>query len=270
MAPTSVLRLIENISRYADNDMSKVLVIPKTNPSATNRANSVGDALEFFIRDSFCNSYTITDGVKKSKIYSGNFSYLGNQNNPPDIIITGGDAFEIKKAKNPFTAPTLNGVLPKDKLHAEDARITNACRNCEKTPWKTKDIFYVFGNVKKGVLRHLIFVHGACYATDPKIFDSFIWDTKVKKNGVTVKLSSRIQKTKNPLKIFHHLLNVKDETKLQVIAIMKKEKYLSYPLTDRKRLERISNGRFSIESVTIPDLTKSNEYIDAELINCLI
>ncbi len=270
MSATNILKLIENISRYSDNDMSKVLVIPKTNPSATNRANSVGDALEFFIRDSFCNSYTITDGTKKSKVYSSFFSYLGNQNNPPDIMIMGGDAFEIKKAKNPFTAPTLNGVLPKDKLHAEDARITNACRNCEKTPWKMKDIFYVFGNVKKGVLRHIIFVHGACYAMDPKIYDNFVWDTKVKKNGVTVKLSSRIQKTKNTLKMFQNLLKLNDETKLQIIVIMKKEKYFSYPLTDRKRLENLSNKSISITDVMIPDPAKSNGYINAELINCSI
>ena len=105
MAPTSVLRLIENISRYSDNDMSKVLIIPKKNPSATNRANSMGDALEFFVRDSFCNSYAITDGKKKSNIYSSNFSYSGNQNNPPDIIIVGGDAIEVKK---------IDGVKPSD------------------------------------------------------------------------------------------------------------------------------------------------------------
>ena len=64
---------------------------------AANRANSMGDALELYIKDLFCNSLNENDINEKNEIYSEYFSYLGNQNNPPDMIIKQGDAIEVKK-----------------------------------------------------------------------------------------------------------------------------------------------------------------------------
>ncbi|MDR2541228.1 MAG: NgoPII family restriction endonuclease, partial [Candidatus Peribacteria bacterium] len=62
----------------------------------TNRANNMGDALETYVKDAFCNSFNLTN-PEKDQLYHQNFSYLGNQNNPPDIIIKQGDAIEVKK-----------------------------------------------------------------------------------------------------------------------------------------------------------------------------
>ena len=65
------------------------------------------------------------------------FSYLGNQNNPPDMIIKNSDAFEIKKIETAF-ASCFKQFSAKNKLRAGDIRITEACRNCENLAWKEK------------------------------------------------------------------------------------------------------------------------------------
>ena len=59
----------------------------------------MGDALEYYIKDLFCNSLHENDIEKKNIIYEENFSYFGNQNNPPDFIVKDGDAIEVKKLK---------------------------------------------------------------------------------------------------------------------------------------------------------------------------
>lgn len=71
------------------------------------------------------------------------FSYLGNQNNPPDVILKGGDAIEIKKIQSKSSAIALNSSYPKNKLYSNDPRITKACKNSEV--WKVKDMIYVIG-----------------------------------------------------------------------------------------------------------------------------
>ena len=64
---------------------------------STNRINAVGDALEAFIKDTFANTMGETNENRRNEVYSELFSYSGNANNPPDLMIKGGDAIEIKK-----------------------------------------------------------------------------------------------------------------------------------------------------------------------------
>lgn len=262
---TNLLKALMNAKSSATNNLSKSHTSPKSTPTTVNRVTTGGNVLEEYTRNIFCGRYPISDARNKQTAYSANFSYLGNQNNPPDIIIKNGDAFEIKDTKRRSLA--LKGSLPNDKLRAEDGRISDACRNCEELPWKAKDLFYVFGNAKKGVLKNLFFIHGTCCAADPAVYDNFVWETKVKKNDVVFSVSSRIHKTKSPLKLVKNLVKLNNKTEFQVVAIMKKEKYLSYPLADRRRLESISNGNMSIGEVMLPDPNKSKEYIAAKLIN---
>ena len=58
-----------------------------------NRANSVGDALENYVKDIFANSFNMSEYERLQK-FNEVFSYLGYQYNPPDIILRGGDAIE--------------------------------------------------------------------------------------------------------------------------------------------------------------------------------
>ena len=95
---------------------------------AKNRANNMGDALEHFIKDSFANSYGL-DEADAMRAHSETFAYLGNQNNPPDAILRGGDAIEVKKIESPTSALALNSSYPKAKIYRESTMLTTACKS---------------------------------------------------------------------------------------------------------------------------------------------
>ena len=65
-----------------------------------NRANSMGDALEEYIKDIFSGTYNIQDQKERLEKISNVFSYLGNNSNPPDAMLKNGDAIEVKKIEN--------------------------------------------------------------------------------------------------------------------------------------------------------------------------
>lgn len=60
------------------------------------------------------------------------FSYIGNQNNPPDSMLRNGDAIEVKKIESKKAALALNSSYPKAKLYADSPMINKECRECEK------------------------------------------------------------------------------------------------------------------------------------------
>ncbi|GEM_PF-6491591 len=55
----------------------------------------MGEALEYYVKDLFCDCLREKSVDEKDKVYSKYFSYIGNQNNPPDLIISKGDAVEV-------------------------------------------------------------------------------------------------------------------------------------------------------------------------------
>ncbi|MEC4893935.1 MAG: NgoPII family restriction endonuclease [Oscillatoria sp. PMC 1051.18] len=86
---------------------------------SNNRINAIGDDLEEFIKDAFANTINETDLSKKVKRYSEIFSWQGNQNNPPDLILTNGDAVEVKKIQLLRSRIALNSSYPKAKLSSD-------------------------------------------------------------------------------------------------------------------------------------------------------
>lgn len=89
---SNILKAMNNITLHNSNELLKFYI-------SNNRANNMGDALEIFVKDTFCNTFNfdLEDALKK---YNEVFSYLGNKNNPPDIILRGGDAIEVKKLQD--------------------------------------------------------------------------------------------------------------------------------------------------------------------------
>lgn len=72
-----------------------------------NRANNVGDALEEYVKDLFANSFDLSESDRLERV-SEVFSYLGNNSNPPDIMLKNGDAIEVKKIESDGSALALN------------------------------------------------------------------------------------------------------------------------------------------------------------------
>lgn len=88
-----------------------------------NRANNMGEALEEYIKDIFASTVNETDENTRNQKLSEVFSYLGNQNNPPDSMLRGGDAIEVKKIESNDASLALNSSYPKAKLYCDSPMI---------------------------------------------------------------------------------------------------------------------------------------------------
>ena len=157
--------LLKALIRAVQNEDQELLQLYQSN----NRANAMGDALEEYIKDIFAG---ISPNNRKGEVidsHSSVFSYLGNPNHPPDCILRAGDAIEVKKVMGIRSGLALNSSYPKSKLHVDDSRITQPCRNCEK--WTEKDIIYAVGCVPKNKLKILWFVYGDCYAARRETYE---------------------------------------------------------------------------------------------------
>ncbi len=243
--------LLKAIKSIVDNPIIKI----KDYYSGRNRANSVGEALENYVKDIFANSFDLPETERLQKINKV-FSYLGNQNNPPDIILRNGDAIETKKVQNQTSSLALNSSYPKSKLFVDSPMLQNACKNCED--WTEKDIIYIVGHTNDTDLKHLWFVYGDCFAADKEVYE------KIKKtisSGITEIPDVEFTETKelgkvkkvdplgvtdlrirgmwhidNPQKIFSYLNKVDTNAKFQVLCLMKTEKFNSFPTSDKTAL----------------------------------
>ncbi len=278
---TNLLKAIKNI---IENPITDVV----SHYKGSNRANSMGDALETYVKDAFCNSFQKNE-EEKDKLYSQNFSYLGNQNNPPDIIIENGDAIEVKKIESLKSAIALNSSYPKDKLHSDDSRITEACKNSDSGNWKEKDIIYVVGATPKAKLKSLWFVYGDCYAANREIYQrisnkisngiSEIPDVeliktnelaKVKKVdplGITDLRVRGMWHIENPIKVFENFVKNDKEFDFILNVILLEEKYLSFSEEERNELEKMQNENFKIKNIEIKSPNNPAELLKAKLIS---
>jgi hypothetical protein len=62
--------------------------------SGNNRANNMGDGLEAFIKDMFAGTINETNEQSKLSKFTQIYSYNGNKNNPPDLILKNSDAIK--------------------------------------------------------------------------------------------------------------------------------------------------------------------------------
>ena len=76
--------------------------------SGKNRVNNAGKALEIYIQDAFAGTINETDELKRLEKLEQIYSYQGNQNNPPDLMLKNSDAIEVKKLQSKNSAIALN------------------------------------------------------------------------------------------------------------------------------------------------------------------
>ncbi|MBR3425593.1 MAG: NgoPII family restriction endonuclease [Neisseriaceae bacterium] len=134
-----------------------------------NRANQAGDALEEYIKDLFAGSLNCSEQERIQR-HNEVFSYLGNNSNPPDMMLKNGDAIEVKKIESATSALALNSSYPKAKLFANSNMISTACKNAEPN-WTEKDLIYVVGVVnKQNQLKQLCMVYGEDYCADEECY----------------------------------------------------------------------------------------------------
>lgn len=165
---TNVLFALKNILTVNKDKLPLVI-----DHRSSNRINSTGDMLEYYIKDAFTgSSYDLGMTDQKMNVYQKYFSYLGNSNNPPDFIIKQGPAVEVKKIESTSTnSLALNSSYPKDYLHVDDPRINNQCRICEDEGWTKKDMIYAIGNVIDSQLHSLWFIYGDCFCASRDTYE---------------------------------------------------------------------------------------------------
>lgn len=210
-----------------------------------NRANSMGGALEEYVKDIFAGTVDEKDLTIRNKKLSENFSYLGNQNNPPDSIIKNGDAIEVKKIESKGSSLALNSSYPKSKLYASSTMITEACRTCEH--WVEKDIIYAVGVVNSSQLTTLCMVYGVDYAASENIYTRIkdviskgvnsipgveFAETKelgrvnrVDPLGITYLRVRGMWGIENPLKVFDYIYKQDTSKDFNFMTLINQEKY---------------------------------------------
>jgi len=249
-----------------------------------NRINNSGKALENYIQDVFANTLNEEDPNKRLQKLEEVFSYQGNQNNPPDLILKNSDAIEVKKLQSKNSAIALNSSYPKAKLYANSPMITNACRTCEE--WEEKDIIYTIGYTDDNSLKSLWLIYGDCFCADKDIYERIkntitegineISDVeftqtnelgKVKKVdplGITDLRIRGMWHIDNPNKIFDYIYTFDEDASFQLICLMKLQKYNSLPQEDKDILEQLPN--ISIKDVKIKNPNNPIQLIDAKLL----
>lgn len=285
MTSTNILKSILNIKNLRTYNLTEIYSGLTQNSSYNNRINSVGEALEVFIKDSFCNSFNEQDTKKKKEIYREHFSYLGNQNNPPDLIIRKGDSVEVKKIDGVrFSDLALNSSYPKAKLLSSSPMITTACRNCEPN-WIEKDIIYAVGNIEKDNLRVLTFIYGDCYAASEEVYLKIKNSISEGIENLNLELSqtkelARVNRVdplgitnlrirgmwtiQNPLKLYSRLIEIQ-EKEFQFFIILRKEKFDSFPKQDIDSLNL--DLEISIEDISIDDPDNPAKKLEVKLIS---
>lgn len=277
---------MSNIINAIYNLINNPVIELKDFYKSKNRANSMGDALEEYIKDLFANTINETDEQNRLKKISETFSYLGNQNNPPDSILRLGDAIEVKKVESKNLNLALNSSYPKQKLYSDSKLITEACRKCED--WSEKNIIYAVGVVNGVNLSSLCMVYGEDYAADNEVYEKIkeiIVDgvnnipnvefaptneiAKVKKVdplGITDLRVRGMWSIENPFKVFSYIYSRDFRKKFNFMCVIRKTKYNSF---ENKKLLEECIGKiqgFNISDVKIKNPNNPALLEEAKLI----
>lgn len=253
-----------------------------------NRANNVGDALEEYVKDLFADSFDLSESDRLERV-SEVFSYLGNNSNPPDIMLKNGDAIEVKKIESDGSALALNSSYPKQKLFSNSPMISKACKEAEI--WTEKDMIYVVGvaNKKTNELKHLCMVYGLDYCAVDECYSRIkttikmgvesiqgieFTETKelghinkVDPLGITYMRVRGMWGIENPWKVFDYVYQRDKTKKFNFMCIINDVKWNTFD--NKSKLEQIAsdNANVVIKNVKIKNPDNPAKLNDAKLIS---
>jgi hypothetical protein len=275
---------MSNILKAFINIVNNYQVNIENVTNGNNRANNMGEGLETYIKNAFANTFNSNNEQNVLDTYSEIFSYQGNKNNPPDLILKNSDAIEIKKLESKSSAIALNSSYPKSKLYADSPMITTVCKDCED--WDVKDMLYTIGYIQQSNLKSLWLVYGDCFCADKEIYERIkntissgitsindVEFTQTKELGKVKKVDPlgitdlRIRgmwHIDNPNKTFNYIYSYDDTKNFQLICLLKNEKYDSLPLEDKEAITNLDN--VSIQEVNIKNPNNPVQLIDAKLL----
>jgi hypothetical protein len=242
--------ILEAISNIVENPVYNI----KSLYSGRNRVNNVGEALESFVKDAFVNCIRTESEIEKLEKYNEAFSWLGNQNHPPDIMIKGGDAIEVKKTQSANSDLALNSSYPKSTVKADSTMITQACKTCEA--WTEKDLIYCVGHTTDDSIKSLWMVYGSIYAANHETYQIIKQKitegineipnvelaqtnelgrvNRVDPLGITNLRIRGMWQIQNPRRVFNYL-HTSSSVVFEVVAVIPTSKYNSFPIASRQK-----------------------------------
>lgn len=275
---SNIIDAIINVVQYRSNSLLE-------NTQGRNRANNMGDGLEEFVKDMFAGTFDENNEQRLLKIQRV-FSYLGNNSNPPDAMLKGGDAIEVKKIESPNSSLALNSSHPKHKLSRGSTMISEACRTAEE--WSEKDIIYIVGFVRNNRIKRLALVYGMDYCADESCYlrlkqaikngveeipDIEFAESRelghinrVDPLGITYMRVRGMWGIENPWKAFAYVLNEPTNVDFSMECIVRNDKWESFEnRNDLVQLAHQTNG-LTINDVLIKDPNNPARLNEAKLI----
>ncbi|MFM8248850.1 MAG: NgoPII family restriction endonuclease [Acidimicrobiaceae bacterium] len=227
-----------------------------------------GKPFEIFAKNMFAGSLgALPNHVDAA--WSKTFSWLGSDNAPPDFMIWGGDAVEVK-VHGSTTQIQLNSSPPKRSLKATDTRIEEGCRECEI--WVEKDFVYFVGKANAEYVEALWLIDGKCIAAESSVYDVLFDQLKTKceelggKPGNEISRFNKIDPLEatslrvrgmwlldHPAKVFDNLF-VKPQNDCFVLnALVSQTKWNEYSSELIGDLEALADKGLDITHVDLPD-----------------
>lgn len=160
---------MSNIINAIVNIINNRLAFNGAQNGGGNRMNANGASLEGFVKDAFANTFGSLGG--NQRWVNTCFSYLGSANYPPDMILIGGDAIEVKQEKN-LGQLQLNSSCPINKLYRNNPKISDRVRFCDGGNWQSKDILYVIGTEPRAQYgpKKIWMIYGDCLSPNEQVF----------------------------------------------------------------------------------------------------
>lgn len=227
-----------------------------------------GKPFEIFAKNMFAGSLgALPNHVDAA--WSKTFSWLGSDNAPPDFMIWGGDAVEVK-VHGSTPQIQLNSSPPKRSLKATDTRIEEGCRECEI--WVEKDFVYFIGKANVEFVEALWLIDGKCIAAESSVYDVLFDRLKATvkelggEPGNEIGRLNKVDPLKatslrvrgmwlldHPAKVFKNIF-IKPQNDVFVLnALVSKTKWNEYSSELIADLEALADKGLNITHVDLPD-----------------
>jgi hypothetical protein len=276
---------MSNILEAISNIVTNPVFTLRNRYIGRNSINNIGESLEAFVKDAFADSFNIDDRQAKMIRHQEIFSWCGNQNNPPDMVLRNGDAIEVKKTQSSLADLALNSSYPKATLLAADPMITPGCKTCED--WIEKDLIYCVGHTTDDNVKSIWMVYGNIYAASHETYQIVkqkisagineipnveFSETKelgrvnrVDPLGISNLRIRGMWQIQNPRKVFEYLETPSGNT-FELVALVPLEKYDSFSEVSRMRIMSLMSAQFSISDVKVSNPNNPAILVDCKLI----
>jgi len=197
------------------------------------------------------------------------FSWRGSANHPPDFMIRGGDAVEVK-IQDGVGQIQLNSSPPKRTLKVTDPRIQDGCRTCED--WSEKDFLYFIGKANEEFVEALWLIDGTCIADNANTYDMIFDKLAVTVTDLGGEPGNEIGRLNNvdplratslriramwllehPARVFQSVLLPPEHGAFVLNVLVSADKWDSYSNEEVAAVTALSGSGLNVQRIEIPD-----------------